>query len=116
MSISSHRLEKKLNFLLPSSVFSIAFFTVKVGTGSHPAMPHGAVCFDVAADTIRADDIGIALDFPRGLILGCKYDMRNCKFLSIRFVSPTLSERVESVFSFCVPRFEVTHTRDEPAQ
>ncbi|KAE8412354.1 major facilitator superfamily domain-containing protein [Aspergillus pseudocaelatus] len=47
-------------------------------------MPHGAVCFDVAPDAIRADDIRIALDFLHWLILGCKDDMRNCKFPSVR--------------------------------
>lgn len=55
-------------------------------------MPHGAVSLDVAADTIRADDIRIALNFLCWLILGCKDDMRNCKLLSVRFVSPTTSE------------------------
>ncbi|KAE8143956.1 major facilitator superfamily domain-containing protein [Aspergillus pseudotamarii] len=40
-------------------------------------MPHGAVRLDVATDTIRADDIRIALNFLRWLILRCKDDMRN---------------------------------------
>lgn len=92
IGVSNHFSRKNMKFLLPSSVFSIAFFTVQISTCSHPAMPHGAVCLDVATDTIRADDIGIALDFLRWLIFGCKDDMRNCKFLSVCFVSPTTSE------------------------